>query len=172
MYNRYLRVSYILSYSLIAEPDPPSKIYYIKDIHVYPFARNSKPDSTYLDAKVPWDPTNDLYKYIKKVWTNKEEFAATSFMVEESPSDTHLENFCKNKTKISMIKEIAEAKDSAKTIDIALGKDDLSKKIPTPSNKGEIKTWSCTGNLSEPCGGEKSFFCWQWIATKTGISIS
>ena len=143
---------------------------------MYPFARkesDSKPNDFYMDAKIPWDSTQKLYKFIKKVWTNKKTLAATSFKIEESKSPSSLDNFCRRDEKnISIIVALNDGnddKDDAKTVDLALEKHRQTG-TTTPTN-GEIRAWSCTGDLSEPCGGEKLFFCWQWIATDIGKGL-
>ena len=157
------------SYSLLAEP----KQAYIKGIHVYPFARVSKPNDFYMDARIPWDSANNLYKFIKKVWTKNTDLAATSFEIEKSTSPSSLENFCKRDEEniffISTFNDGNDDKDDAKTIDLAL---EDHRQTTTPPQDGEVKAWSCTGDLSEPCGGgKKLFFCWQWIAKDIGKGL-
>ena len=143
---------------------------------MYPFARNSKPNDFYMDAKIPWDSANDHYKFIKRVWTNNKDLAATSFKIEKSTSPSSLENFCKkDEENISVISTFNDDndgetmhtnKDDAKTIDLKL---EDRRQTAKPPQDGEVRAWSCTGDLSEPCGGgKKLFFCWQWIAKDIG----
>ena len=139
---------------------------------MYPFARHeddSKPNGEYLDAKIPWDEKNKLYKYIKKVWTNdqRSEEPATSFKIEKTTSAS-LKNFCqKEKDDISIISPDNDDKDDAKAINLALPDEIPEPPTTTPGN-GVITAWSCTENLSGPCGGEKLFLCWRWMASNTG----
>ena len=139
---------------------------------MYPFARKSKPNDFYLDAQIPWDATKDHYKFIKKVWTDKEDLAATSFKIEKTTSPS-LDNFCKRDDKtISIIRtlnDINDGNDDAKTINLAL--EDHRQTITEPPKDGEIKAWSCTEDLSKPCGGRTLFFCWQWIAKNIGKGL-
>ena len=135
---------------------------------MYPFARKERPSNEYLDVKIPWDSVKKLYKFIKRVWTNKKDSAATSFKIEKWSSGSSLRNFCqKEKDDISIISPSYDVKDDAKAINLALPDEMPEPPTKTPGN-GVITAWSCTENLSGPCGGEKLFLCWKWMAKETG----
>ena len=135
---------------------------------MYPFARKERPSNEYLDVKIPWDSVKKLYKFIKRVWTNKKDSAATSFKIEKWSSGSSLRNFCqKEKDDISIISPSYDVKDDAKAINLALPDEMPEPPTTTPGN-GVITAWSCTENLSGPCGGEKLFLCWKWMAKETG----